>query len=159
MEPDLATESYSYVRVELRITAGHWWRWCCSCKMLVVDHRLLCLSYSRPFVTRERRTGSEHWRNDFTAMLHGLKTSPARTVHTCARTCHGAPRSGLCLRTQYIWRCSLFAHMYARSQTHMDEHRSWLSRREKLHARLLYRGSPAFLMAAVVLEKQQQPEV
>ena len=52
--------------------------------------------------------------------------------------------------------------MYARSRTHTDErHRSWLSQRGKLEARLLYRDSLAFLTAAavVVLEKQQQPEV
>ena len=35
---------------------------------------------STTFVTRERRTGYEHW-NDFTAILNRLKTSPALTIH------------------------------------------------------------------------------
>ena len=51
----------------------------------------------RAFVSRQRRTGSEHW-SYFTAILHRLKTLPALSVHTCARTCRGVPRTGLCLR-------------------------------------------------------------
>ena len=49
--------------------------------------------------------------------------------------------------------------MNARSRTQTGRHRSWLSQKEKLDARLLYRSSLAILTAgAVVLEKQQQPE-
>ena len=36
------------------------------------------------------------------------------------------------------------AHTHARSRTHTQKHRSWLSQRGKLEARLLYRGYLAF---------------
>ena len=44
--------------------------------------------------------------------------------------------------------------------THPGRHRSWLSQIQELDARLLYRGSLAFMTAAAVgLEKQQPPEI
>ena len=73
---------------------------------------------STTFVTRERRTGYEHW-NDFTAILNRLKTSPALTVHACARTCYGAPRTGLRWRTTvYMTLFTLRAHV----RTFTDPH-------------------------------------